>query len=440
MRIGILAQYLDTRADVRDLIRLLALENEIVIYLKASDAERITPMLSPNQRTVVLPRANFGVRILLLLWQYVYLAFGKIPRSRYNYYMVEHIRLSNKAVGSLARFVERSLITLSKYVPQFISYDAYLGGLSRLPAPLALDADIDVFFCNTQIYDDWLYAHILRQSQPVWTYVYSWDHPCKMKTFSRRTRYLVWNEGLKNDLIQLQGIDSASITVWGATQFSYLEAHRASVDASTSSYPFPYLYLGFATGYDELVVQEVRYVVSIAQTLAQILPDWKLVVRPYPFQRQWDLYAPLREIPNVIFDDSFRKNADDLAVKVNANTDKLQKIRHARAFLHFGTTMGYEACYFDVPSCLMALVDSERDALLHGFVHQYQNDRYLNVRNSPNVATSQAQFENLLWILAANPVSLLAYNQKIRQAMPLRPLSDLVRQLLHTVERQSTDS
>jgi len=425
MKIGVLAPYLDTRADVRDLIRLLALENEVTIYLQASDADRTTPLLPPNQRTVILPRPVFGLRMILLLWQYAYLAFGKIPRSRYNYYMVERIRLSNKAMGGLRRFVEDLLIRLSKYAPQFISYDSYLHGLSRLPSPVDLAEDIDVFFCNTQIYDDRLYAHILRQDKRVWTYVYSWDHPCKMKTFSQRTHYLVWNEGLKNDLIELQGIDAQRIKLWGATQFSAVQHYLTKVNKRASPYSFPYLYLGCATGYDELVVQEVNYIAQIARAMAEILPDYKLLVRPYPFQKQWDKYASLRELSNVVFDDSFRKEANGMTIKADMAQDKLWKIQHAHAFLHFGTTMGYEACYFDVPSCLMAFVERNNAALLHGFIHQYQNDKYLYDDSFLNVATCTEKLLQLLEAIRTESVNLLDYNRSIRRQSPLRSLPEM---------------
>ncbi len=431
MKIGVLAQYLDTRSDVRDMLQALAQHHTLTVYLKSSDFSRIAPLLPAGVQIVAIPPApSFLIRLLLIGWQYAYLVFGKIPRSRYNYYMVERIRLHNKDMGRVARSIQRVLVGLSHYVPHWISYDTYLKGLSWLPAPIQLEADIEVFFCNTQIYDDRLYAHILAQQKPVWTYVYSWDHPCKMKTFSKRTRYLVWNEGLQEDLIQLQGIDPARIQVWGATQFSYVHSYLQQEVPPESPYPFPYVYLGFATGYDALVAQEVEYVVRIAEAMGKVLPDWKLVVRPYPFQKAWDLYASLRNRSNVVFDDQFRTSAHSLAVAYDGVQDKLWKIQNARAFLHFGTTMGYEACYFDTPSCLMAFVEPEPDELLHGFVHQYQNDKYLHQTEFANVVTTRPQLESLLTLVSTQPERLLQYNKKIRHLTPLRSLDDMTRDLL----------
>ncbi|MPR33427.1 hypothetical protein [Salmonirosea aquatica] len=435
MKIGVLAQYLDTRSDVREMLQILAKNHRLIVYLKASDSFRIAPILPTEvEVTVIPPTTSFLTKLLLIFWQYIYLVFGKIPRSRYNYYMVEHIRLSDRNMGHLARYTHAFLVGLSKYVPHFISYDTYLQGLAWLPKPLPLDSDIEVFFCNTQIYDDRLYAHILNQNKPVWTYVYSWDHPCKMKTFSTRTRYLVWNEGLREDLTQLQRVPLSQIILWGATQFSYVQAHLHRDGFQESPYPFPYVYLGFATGYDELVAQEVKYVVSIARVLAKVLPEWKLVVRPYPFQKQWNLYASLRDRDNVVFDDQFRTTSQSFSVEYDGVQDKLWKMQHARAFLHFGTTMGYEACYFDIPSCLMAFVPPHLDSLLHGFVHQYQNGKYLHQTDFPNVVINSEQLEPLFELIANSPEQLLKYNEKIRQLTPLRSLEAMSRELLMMFE------
>jgi hypothetical protein len=342
MKIGILAPYLDTRSDICDLLNLLNQDHTIVLYIRDSDMKKFDGLFN-DIPLVSIPSVAGFTTFFQLIWQYLYLLLGRIPVSRYNYYMTERIKLLNSGYKKWPRFVQASLLSLSKITPKIISYDLYLHGLSWLKAPLKIQPDIDVFLCFTEIYNDRIFSEILKQGKPVWTYVYSWDHPCKMKTFSKQTNYLVWNKGIKNDLITLQGIHAKQIHVWGATQFTFIENFLYYKSSETQSIPynFSYIYLGCATGYDKLAEQEVKYCIQIAKQLEELLPDWKLVFRPYPFQNNQKVYQLLHDLPNVVFDVS------------KSVYDKLTIIQHAKAFFHFGTTMGYEAGYFETPSFLI---------------------------------------------------------------------------------------
>jgi len=46
MKIGVVAQYLDTRRDIVEVIQRLALKHEIVVYARQADAEKFTTLLS----------------------------------------------------------------------------------------------------------------------------------------------------------------------------------------------------------------------------------------------------------------------------------------------------------------------------------------------------------------------------------------------------------
>jgi hypothetical protein len=353
----------------------------------------------------------------------MYLLLGHIPVSRYNYYMTERIKMSNSGNEKWLKFVQLSLLSLSKFTPKIINYDQYLHGLSWLKSPVEIYPDIDVFLCFTEIYNDWIFSKLLEQHKPVWTYLYSWDHPCKMKTFSKRTNYLVWNEALRKDLIDLQKIDAGQIHVWGATQFTYIEKflrHKTS-EIRNNTYDFPYIYLGCATGYDTLATQEVKYCIEIAKQIKTVLPDWRLVLRPYPFQNNQTIYQPLRGLSNVIFDDS------------NSVINKLSTIQHAKAFFHFGTTMGYEASYFHPPSFLIDFVDKTTDKLLYGFVHQYQNDKYLNAGSDSLVIKSKTSLTEILKNLSAGKSEMYS-NVQTRASTSLHSLSVLTEKLISLID------
>ncbi|GLU50660.1 hypothetical protein [Dyadobacter frigoris] len=423
MKIGVLAHYLDTRMDLRDLLDLLGHEHDIVAYIQESEAQKIGRLL-PDITVVPIPVFSGISRFFQLIWQYTYLLFGRLPASSNNYYLTEHIKLLNSSYRKWSKLIQASLLSLSKVSPKIISYDQYLDGLSWLKMQFEFETDIDVFVCFTEISNDWIFAKLIQENKPVWTYVYSWDHPCKMKTFSKRTNYLVWNEGIKEDLITLQQIESEKIQVLGATQFASIEQflNAGKTGIENSPYNFPYIYLGFATGYDALARQEVKYCHQVTDILKATLPDWKLVIRPYPFQKNITIYKLLTTLPNVIFDDSISSN------------DKFLTIKNASAFLHFGTTMGYEAMYFDTPSFLLAIADQKKDALLHGFVHQYQNDKYLNTTDSLVIKSYNeliAVFENL----ARGQLEVYS-NQKNQLATPLHSLPVLAERLISIIKHQ----
>lgn len=423
MKIGILAQYLDTRSDILKLLDLLRREHEIVVYVRAPELHKVSLLV--HEDITLVPIATFhGIpKLLSWFWQYLYLLLGKIPASRYNYYMAEHIKLHNPTRKKWHKILRYLSIRCSKILPKIISYDHYLQGLTLFQAPARIHPDIEVFLCYTEIYHDWFFAKILAQNKPVWTYVYSWDHACKMKTFSKQTHYLVWHEGIKTDLIKLQNISPNRIHVWGATQFAFIHDYFHLASSLPAPHDFPYIYLGFATGYEALTRQEVNYCKQIAEEMQHVVPDWKLVIRPYPFQNNRAVYDKLLRFNNVIFDKIDRKSK-------HAQHEKFLKIQHAQAFFHFGTTLGYEAGYFKTPSFLIDFVNPDQDFLLYAFVHQYQIDRYLNNDEGDPVIKTKNDLRKTLRNLSDKTSGIRFTNEKISQDMPLESFENLADKLV----------
>lgn len=427
MKIGVLAHYLDTRKDLLDLLNLLSQDHIVVAYVRKADIPKIAKLL-PVISVIPFPEFRGLSRIYELLWQYTFLVFGILPASKYNYYLTERIKLLNSSYKKWSGFIQSSLLALSSVTPKIITYDQYLDSIPWSKNDFKIDSDIDVFLCFTEISNDRIFAKIIQENKPVWTYVYSWDHPCKMKTFSKRTNYLVWNEGIKEDLITLQFIEKEKIQILGATQFAAIEhfLKPGNSHPKDSLHNFPYIYFGCATGYDALARQEVKYCHQIADILNAVLPDWKLVIRPYPFQKNRDIYMPLRNLLNVVFDESTDPD------------DKFFNIKNAKAFLHFGTTMGYEAMYFDTPSFLLDIADQRKDTLLHGFVHQYQNDKYLNTTDSMVIKSCNDLFdffENL-----ARGQTEFYSNSKIKSDTPIFSLSVLAENLISHIHFHNANS
>ncbi len=422
-KIGIVAQYLQSRNDIREVIARLGSAYEVFLYLRPADANVHIPGVTVREIT---DRRRTVKNQLLARTFYL---FGRLPRSRNNYYITESFKIENTKTRAVFKAEKRTLLQLSKVLPKWMSYDRYLDELDC--ADTTPVDDIDTFLFFSEIYDDYLLSHVLRKGKRVQVFVYSWDHPCKMTRFSRRVqRYLVWNDGLKEDLVTLQGVDPANVRVVGSSQLAYIAGFREDGEPGAPPFPFEYLYFGCATGTPALVVEEVKIIAQLARVLAETFPDVRLVVRPYPFLGAWQLYEPLKSFANVHFDDAYR-TTPGAALTAAQIYEKFVKVKHARAFIHLGTTMGYEAAYFDTPVLQINFQPpGPGGEKLRGFIHQYQNDKYLMPEGYPNVIAGPEDFRNKLTRLMAAPEGFRPYNRQVAGQTRLANFADFCRELI----------
>lgn len=420
MKLGLIVHFFDFRNDVRQWIEELQKDHELVLFVRPQDKETIGAMLNSSLeiRTIEERKNNIWNRF----WELAFRFLGRLPESRQNYYLMEAFRISIiNSVQKAAAAIR--LLNFSMALPRVLPYDFFIRQLSiRKKTDIS---GIGQFLCFTELSDNYFISRLLKEGHAPLVYVYSWDHPCKHTRFSKRLQYLVWHPGLADDLIQLQHVPAGQIRVWGATQMAYVHRWLQNKNQFSSPYPFDYLYFGCAIGVPQLVEAELEMVRLVAMDLAEIAPHWKLVVRPYPVMKDWGPYEALREIPNLLLDDGFRaKKSENIAVNEDFIMEKFVKIQHAKAFLHLGTTLGIEACYTDAPSVLLDLEEYSRPdevLSLHHFIHQFQNDKYLNHRDFPNVIRSKTALKQLINRLLANDPALKLYNQKV--AADLKPKS-----------------
>ena len=421
-RIGVLAQYLDSRHDIREYINALAKIHHVVVFLRPADA-RLASLLSDQIeiRTIQAQVKKSVWNNLLIL---LYKLFGILPVSEHNYFITEFFKLNHASLSKWNKWTATIILQASRFTPKFISYDGYLKAL-RYKKDTVLN-DINEFVCFTQIYDDLFLAHVLDSGKKTKVYVYSWDHPCKMKTFSKRvSEYLVWNEGLKEDLITLQYIDADKVRVYGTTQLTYIHDFLQSSKFDKPYYSFEYIYFACATGYPKLVKQEVAVMERTAAFLAAHHPSVKLVVRTYPFFGGEELYAPLNKYSNVVIDD-YKSRLDPRQFPLEVIVDKLMKMNEAKGLVHLGTTFGLEASYFKGPVILADVVQEFKE--LDEFVHQYQNDKYLNLPFK-NVPKSWQAYEEALGAILTNDPSMSLYNKAVAETTALYSMNNLAQRL-----------
>lgn len=424
MRIGLIVHFFDFRNDVRQWIDALSAEHEVVLFVRPEDLNTIQSAgnLSQEIRTIKEKKPGLWNKF----WELAFRFLGRLPQSRQNYYLMEQFKISIINSDDKAKKASR-LLNLAMALPRLLSYDDFINQLTyRSETDLS---GIDQFVCFTELSDNFLVARLIKEGQPPVVYVYSWDHPCKHVRFSQRLHYLVWHQGLKEDVSQLQQINPGNIHVLGATQMGYIYRWQQQKDEMERPFPFPYIYFGCAIGVPGLVESELEIVETVSSVLQKIIPEWKLVVRPYPVLRDWSRYEALAKLPNVVLDDGFRaKKAESIAVQDEFILQKFNTIHHAEAFFHLGTTLGVEACYTKAPSVLIDLAEFRNPSRildLHHFIHQYQNDKYLNLKQYPNVVKNLAALEALLHLVRKNKHSLLNYNQKVAEQLKILSFTQL---------------
>jgi hypothetical protein len=422
MKIGIALSFLDFRNDIRRVIIELVREHELVLFLPEGQAESMRSLVPAGAEVRIIDERvkSVGSR----MWQRMFTYFGQIPKSVGNYYLMERFLILQRPAG-LRRRCELLAFDLSLRLPKWLSYDVYLDQLS-FTGDTQID-DIDRFLLLTRIADDAFLARLLHEGRDVQVYVYSWDHPCKHRQFSMRVDYLVWNDGIGEDLAELQGVPPERIRSVGASQFGYISEFLAR-GSCPRPYPFEYVYLGCFSGIPELTVQEVRIIERISQVMATVRPDLRLVMRPYPVLSDWSLYDPLQRCQNVVWDGEFR--GKDLSIDEEKIGEKFRRIEHAVAFLHMGTTMGIEACFTSTPSFIVDFGYAKRWGKLsieHG-IHQYQNQKYLIDDVPHNVLRSEDDLRRML-TTPQDPV-YFAVNERVQRIFGLTTFAEFAKRLV----------
>lgn len=426
MKLGIVIQHYDARNDVRELVELVAARQDVVLFASQEKLQGITACC---EKRAFIQHSRLSDRV----WLQFFNVFGRLPASRNNFLITELFKLSS--VSPLRRFIATLRLRLRMRLPSLMSFDFLLDRL--IGSDTTPVEDIDRFVVITEVSSAKFLARILAAGKPVDAYVYSWDHACKHLSFSQRVqRWLVWHQGIAEDLVELQGIPRARTLVVGATQLAYLDEYLGRPELRQRRFPERYLYYGCGVGQIEMAQQEASLIGFIAETLWTIDPELTLLVRPYPMLADTTFFRELRQRPNIQFDEQYRGGRTDRSLRRDSIFERLNLQEHAEAFIHCGTTMGLEGAYFQTPVLFLDLRDFDYgvspDHPLHlsRFIHQYHNDRYMLLERFPNVIDSTASAAATLRAVLAAPSAYLDYNRTLASWMPLRSLDEVAAELV----------
>jgi len=360
-------------------------------------------------------------RFAKMLFRY----FGFLPGALNNYKVVSYFALENIQNAYKRQWVERVALPLSILLPKFISYEWYLRRVFSVDESNL--SGIDKFLFFTQIEDDYILARCLDLQLPVFIYLYSWDHACKLTRLPTSANYLVWNEGVKEDLAVLNKVQEHNIFPVGATQFIGLNDFISS-DVVLPETTTRTIYFVFSTLYEALIEQEIAFVTLVDRIISNNFLPIQILARTYPNRRNQKVYNSLESLKNVKLEYVQREALSE----AEALTAKYNSINNSEGLFHFGTTLGLEASFLSKPVFIIDFYDFidqhkiNKRMQLKDFVHQYQNDKYLLQNNNPNIIKSRIELEQIIVDLAdGNLKPYMRYNKFVSNQFPLLSVNQI---------------
>jgi hypothetical protein len=421
-RIGILASRPPAFSDARRMIEWIGANRDVCIFLTSADASWFVQRGFEVRYTNAVHRSLWNS-----FWSLLFLAFGRIPSSKSNFFLTRLYSLTN--LPPHRRRWLRWVIHFRVKMPNFLSFD-FLARRLKANEDCQID-DIQLFFFLTELPCPFFFSRLVAARKSVVAYVHSWDHVCKQDTISSQVaRYLVWSPPFVEDIKSLQNVLPEKVGVVGSSQFSHIYdfLNSATFGRDKTPYDVDYFLFAFSTFEPIQVHQEMQLVEKILSILERIDPQLYLVLRLYPMRRDQELYRGLDKLRNVIIDQGFRQSSDGLIMTEQEIASKYEKIKSARGLIHVGTTIGFEAAYFDTPIVQIGQlgfsteVDQAHPLHLNHFIHAYQVKKYLLLESYPNVVNGLHELEAVLRGCIECPHEYLPYNRAVRSQVPLQSL------------------
>jgi len=429
-KIGLIVEYYGFRSDIRELIAELSIKTNLVLFILKSDEGQIKKL---NIEYRLIDEVE-TVKSKLL--KKVFNIFHK--KHHFKYDLVSWKLRKIAGYIGVKQLLQIVYFNFMERIPGFLSYNTLLKYLDLNNDNVD---DIQAMITLTEIKYDELLSKCFKKNIPIYVYMYSWDHPIKIKKICQNNFiYFVWNNNLKEDLHTLHNVDVERIFNLGSSQLCSIKNFGMSSKISED-----YIYFASAWGRLELIAQEVDLIKFVSSYLKKNKLSTKIIFRPYPNvdNKVNKLYESLNQLENVEFD--IYEDNDYIFTK-NKMYDKYKKIQNSIFTLHTGSTFGMEACYFDVPNIFFTFKESNFKSQqkvpfylnLKNIINQYHLNKYLKYENALNVADSISDLTNILNDLLLNKefTNYLKYNKKIASYTPIESMEDITDNILNIIKRE----
>lgn len=425
-KIGFLADYLNFRVDCIELINQLANQYEIVVFTNQNNKKHVPKNI--EVRVIDYKMRNKRNR----LWKTIAMVFVNIPKPSKYYFLKQRINFLNTPNKKLNDYI---IYYARRIAPKIISFDFYLKNLKE--ERLFPISDIDTFIIMTPHEQDLFLSEISKTNKPIFAYLHSWDHVFKFQKISqKRFSYLTWNEDLRNDLNKGFQIPKKSIKIVGSSQIALLKHVDETLTPSTVQHKGQYFYFVASFGHKDAVIQEVKIIEHFCSELSKISEYTKVIFRPYPNLKNQELYKPLRDIPNLEFD-NYIPNHNNKLLSLEDIRSKLSKFYSAVAVVHVGTTVATEAAHFDIPVIYINFnlnTAKSQKVQLDEYWKQYHLQEYYFTNEYWNVLTSPNEVKNICTQIIKDRTSFLPYSKKIKEKTKIVKYPDIVRNIGSAIE------
>lgn len=431
-KIGLVVEHFSFRSDVRDLVQDLSKKCDLVLYIDKAD-ELDIKKLEYNYR--IISEVNSKYNSLLKIFYY----FFRIKHSLHKDAVSWKLRKISSQIR-LKQLLQIAWFYVYEYIPGFFSYDFFLKLLRPGQDNIS---DLDAIICFTDIKNDELLSKCIKANIKLYIYMYSWDHPVKMKKIPlKNSEYLVWSNGLKNDLERIHYVPDSKINIVGSTQLSYAHDFESNEKPTDK---IGYIYFIGTKARPEMFRQEIDLLKEISKFLIENKINIKIIFRPYPniTEEAKLLYLELQKINNIEF--NFYHD-DDYIFTREKIFKKFNMIKNSSLVIHTGGTFGLEVCiinslnlYFTFEKSLLPSQKKVPFYLnLSSISAQHHLKKYIN-HPRPNVIKDEKQLKVALSdiFINLNVKKYYQYNYDVSPIVSLDSIENISDRFIEIIHRNT---
>ena len=428
--LGIVIEHYSFRSDLRELVRLIQNYDSITVFCDESIQKQIQADFCNNTKISYILTKE--IKSLSNIFRFIGYK-NQLRKEAFQWYL-RKISGKKNIVQTLRYF----FLLVEHFIPGFISYDNFI---KLFPKQKYDIPNLDAILFFTDIQSDTVVAYARQNNIPIFVYLYSWDHPVKIRRLPQMgTKYLVWNSGLKADLVSINKIPEENIDIVGSTQLSIISEYKNSYPDVSVINGAQFLYFIATKGRPEFVAQELDLFERIATMVLEKYPTLTLVYRPYPNVSKSSLIQieRLQNYPNVEIDDYFDH---DHLLTFEKKFEKYKKMCDALLVIHTGGTIAVEAGLLKANSIYYnfsnELDHNQQNVVkylrLSNVNKQHHLRKFVN-RNYANVCGSWEELCSLIENGLVNDISG-EYNDWISSQFEYEPLELLVSRIYQVIKR-----
>lgn len=306
------------------------------------------------------------------------------------------------ATDGRLRFLENFLLKTARKEPTVINYYNLLSEIKP-----------DLVFNGSHVHSKNAYpiiqaARLLKIK--TCTFLFSWDNLTSQGRISPPyDHYFAWNSSIKRDMLRIYPtLKDNQVTVTGTPQFAFHfdETQYLSREKFLQSLGLKAdeKYVLYSSGMSHHMPHEPDVAELLADQLAEINPNLKLVIRTYA-KDQGDVFDALKDRRKdiIIPDVQWEKNYQTPLIEDQHFFTNL--LLHCELGVNVASTISLELCMLDKPAINIGFNPPERNISPYDYTRFYKFDHYKPIvdSNAVTVTKSPAELKSVVVEYLKNP-------------------------------------